>query len=301
MVDYFRQKIVYLLSGLLVSSLILVFVGLNPGEKFQTADFIVNFFDVGQGDAALIKTGANQYILIDGGPDTKIIEKLGERLPPYQKKLDLVILTHPHADHVTGLVEVLERYQVDKIFFTGQVHTAPDYIKFLEIIKEKQISAEIVFRGEEVVFDEKTKMKIFWPPQELTGQQLIEETGRDSEKADLNETSIISKIIFQNTSFLFTGDAGEETEKVLLAQGADLSADVLKIGHHGSASATSKEFLKAAQPQFAVISAGKKNKFGHPSQRVLRRLERIGVQILRTDQDGDIQLGSDGEKVWRIQ
>ncbi|MBU1146685.1 MBL fold metallo-hydrolase, partial [Patescibacteria group bacterium] len=221
---------------------------------------------------------------IDGGPTNAVVEKLGENMPFYDREIDLMILTHPHADHLVGLIEVLKRYEVKKILTTGAINSTPDYLAWLEEIKNQNIPMEIVSAGQILDFGENLKMEIFYPVENFVGKQ----------PDDLNSTSIVAKLIFGDTSFLFTGDAEEEAEEKMIARGVDLKADVLKVGHHGSRNATSQNFLEKVQPKFAVISVGAKNTFGHPNKTILNRLEKNGVEIFRTDQDGDIRFLSDG-------
>ncbi len=259
-----------------------LFQWVEEGKRLE-----VNFFDVGQGDAILIKTPDHQRILIDGGPSNAVLNKLGENLPFFEKEIDLVILTHPHADHLDGLIEVLKRYKVKKILTTGVVHTTPDYLVWLEEIKNQNIPVEIAIAGKMFDFGGGAEMEIFYPPEDLTGKSA----------EDLNDTSIVGKLIFGETSFLFTGDAEKEAEEKMIASGFDLKSDVLKIGHHGSRNATSENFLETVNPKFAVISVGENNSFGHPNPTIINRLERVGVEIFRTDEEGDIKITSDGEEI----
>jgi len=254
-------------------------------SKEEKGKLVVNFFDVGQGDSIFIKTPNNQKILIDGGPDNGVLAKLGKNLPFYDKEIDLMILTHPHSDHLVGLVEVLKRYKVKKIISTGVIHATPEYLAWLEEIKEQKIPLEIAIAGQVLDFGNETKMEILYPLENLAGQSVD----------DLNNTSIVSKLTFKNNSFLFMGDAEATAEEKLIASGADLKADILKIGHHGSKNATSESFLEKVDPQSTVISVGAKNKFGHPSGLVVNRLKREGIEILRTDERGDIKFLGDGE------
>ena len=254
-------------------------------SKEEKGKLVVNFFDVGQGDSIFIKTPNNQKILIDGGPDNGVLAKLGKNLPFYDKEIDLMILTHPHSDHLVGLVEVLKRYKVKKIISTGVIHTTPEYLAWLEEIKGQKIPLETAIAGQVLDFGGETKMEILYPLENLTGQSVD----------DLNNTSIVSKLTFKNNLFLFMGDAEVTAEEKIIASGADLKADILKIGHHGSKNATSESFLEKVDPQSTVISVGAKNKFGHPSGLVVNRLKREGIEILRTDERGDIKFLGDGE------
>lgn len=283
---YFSKNFFIRLIG--IFSIALILLGIVFFQSFQENNFLkVNFFDVGQGDAILIRTPNRQKILIDGGPNNEIIYKLGRNLPFYDKEIDLVILTHPHADHLSGLIEVLKRYKVKKILSTGIVHTIPEYMEWLEEVKRQGVTMEIAQARQIINFDENVKLEVLYPLEDLTGERV----------ENLNNTSIVSKLTFGKTSFLFTGDAEVEVEEKLISSGVDLTADVLKVAHHGSKNATSQEFLDKVEPQIAIIMVGAKNKFGHPSQRVINRLEKMGTQILRTDKNGDIKIFSDGEKL----
>lgn len=247
----------------------------------------VIFLNVSQGDSILIKIPDEQNILIDGGPDNTVIEKLGEYLPFYDKEIDLIILTHPHDDHVTGLVEVLKRYQVKKILMTGVLHTAPNYLAFLKQIKGQNVAVETVNKFQNISLGENLSLELLYPSSDFSGLKV----------ENLNNTSIVAKLVYGSTSFLLTGDAEEEVEKELISNKTDLKADVIKIGHHGSSTSTSEEFLKIVNPQYSIISVGAANKFNHPSLRTINRLEKNGIKIFRTDEKGDIILISDGSNI----
>jgi competence protein ComEC len=247
----------------------------------------IDYLDVGQGDAILIKTPYNQKILIDGGPDNSVLNELGANLPFFDNQIDIMILTHPHSDHVVGLVEILKRYQVNEVYYTGAVHTTDDYLAWLKEIKEQAIPLKIVKEPFDLTLGDNLKLEFLYPTKDFTNQHVSE----------LNDTSIVTRLVYKNKKFLFTGDAGVEVESELLASNGDLTADVLKIGHHGSSSASSEDFLTAVKPTTAIISCGLDNDFGHPHLSVIRRLERLGIDILRTDQSGTIKLFSDGEKI----
>lgn len=274
----------------LIGSLILVTLVLLGSFWHQEKDHYleVTFFDVGQGDAALIKTPAGQKILIDGGPDNKIVTKLGPYFSFYDKDIDLMILTHAHSDHLVGLVEVIRRYNVKKILYTGALHTTPEYLEWLQLIEEKSIKLEITTAGHEYILDNNIKIEILYPLADLTNQKF----------ADLNQTSIVCKLVYNEVNFLFTGDLPSEQEQELIAKTNNLPADILKVGHHGSKYSTSNEFLKAINPQVGIISVGLDNKFGHPDLSILNKLARFKVKILRTDQLGDIKIKSDGYGYW---
>jgi competence protein ComEC len=255
---------------------------------FQAAnDLEVNFLDVGQGDSIFIKTPYGQSILIDGGPDNTVIKRLGENLSWWDKRIDLMILTHPHDDHIFGLIDVIKRYKVEKILYTGVVHTSPNYLIWLELVRDRHIPLTIIDRAQTIKLGEDCNLEIIYPRINLGGQTA----------GNLNNSSIVAKLIYGESKFLFTGDAEVEIEKELIEADIDLRADVLKVSHHGSDTSSSKEFLEKVKPKFAVIQVGANNDFGHPSTRIIKRLERINAQILRTDLEGTVKLVSDGEEI----
>lgn len=286
-----KQKIVF---SLVVALIIGGFFGFNLWQSVPRAgELKVAFLDVGQGDAELIITPDKSKILIDGGPDDRVLGELAAELPFYDRELDLVVLTHPHADHLDGLLPVLDRYKVKKVLLTGVIHTAPNYIKFLEVLKVKNIPAEVAITGKTFKFGA-ASLEVLWPDKDLSGERV---SGGANEGGGLNDTSIVARLKYGKSSFLFTGDAGVAVESALLSSRADLRADVLKVGHHGSATASSEELLSAVSPEYAVISAGKNNRYGHPSLRALRKLERAGVKLFITYQDGRVIFKSGGAAV----
>jgi len=275
------KKYSLLFSGLIVLiSLFLVFLFYQQKNK----NLKVVFLDVGQGDSILIKNN-NTEILIDGGPDTNVINKVSQYLPFYDREIELIVLTHPHADHLVGLVEVLKRYKVDKILLTKVKNGDSGYSEFLNLIEEKKVPYDIAKEKIDYNLGENFDLDILYPFESIEGK----------EYEDLNETSIVAKLSFDNVSFLFTGDANQEVEKKLLS--SDLKSNVLKVGHHGSKYSSSLDFLKAVNPKYAIIQSGKENKFGHPHLITLRHLENLRVEILRNDEKGDIVCERRGENL----
>jgi len=279
-----KKKYFKILAGLvlLISSLISVAVYSQPGDKLK-----VSFLAVGQGDAILIQTPYEQNILIDGGPGNQVLSGLGNNLPFYDKTIDIMILTHPHSDHVAGLVEILKRYQVKKILYTGVLHTAPDYLAWLEEIKNQNIPLTIVDHRQDIELGQDLKLELLYPLTSLVNVKI----------ENLNDSSIVSRLVYKNKRFLFMGDLSTEGEADLLTHNFDLSADVLKVGHHGSKYSSSMEFLNKVKPEYAVIMVGENNDFGHPHYRALKNLENIQAQILRTDEKGDISYLTDGQNL----
>lgn len=289
----------------------------------------VYFYNIGQGDGFLIRTRQGFDVLVDGGPTERIVEKLGRTLPYWDRTIELMILTHPHADHVVGQTAVLKRFQVDKVLSTGVLHTTDEYLEWLKEIRDRKIPLEIAKAGETLAVGPAT-LTILWPQEDFSGKRVKE--GKIGEGGGLNDTSVVMKLIFGQTSFLLMGDATSTVEEQLVAacdpmganyesaanlrisnseirkfghnsqfaplkDGCILRADLLKVGHHGSKYSTSAEFLEAVLPKYAVIQSGKENRYGHPAYAPLYRLKQAGVKVFRNDQDGDVVCESNGNMV----
>lgn len=248
----------------------------------RTGFLKVKFFDVGQGDAEFIETPDKKQVLIDGGPDLSVLEKLGRAMPFYDRYIDLIILTHPEADHLNGLIEIVKRYNVGAIIMTGVFRNTDQYKEFLNIIKNKKIPVYLAKSGGEIDFGNNIKIDILYPLDNLKGKVI----------SDSNNTSIVAKLIYGNFETLFTGDIEKSVENKLIKSGLNLKSDILKIAHHGSKTSSGEEFLKAVNAILAVIEVGKDNTYGHPHQEVLERLKNL--QIFQTGKDGDIKILSDG-------
>ncbi|MCL5795668.1 MAG: MBL fold metallo-hydrolase [Patescibacteria group bacterium] len=231
----------------------------------------------------------NFDLLIDCGPDSGIVSKLGEVMPFWDRKIDYLLLTHPHADHLSGCIDVLKRYEIGQIIATDAVHTTAEYQQWLELIKDKKIPYKLARAGQEISLDNETKLDIYWP----------DESYQNKNVDNLNNTSVVAKLVYYNFSALLLGDAETEVQKSLLkANSQQLKADILKVAHHGSSNGADLNFLKAIAPEIAIISVGKDNKFGHPTSETLKKLESINAQILRTDLNGTIEIISNGQTFW---
>jgi len=259
----------------------------------------VDFLDVGQGDSAFIQTPQGHQIIIDGGPNSALLQKLSERMPFWDKSIDLVILTHPEKDHMTGLLDLLSKYKVDYFLWTGVVKKDAENKKLAELLDKAQqpVSKFLMaslqnFSGTKIITaDSGEEIKagnllidILYPFENLAGKEL---------KNTSNDAGVVVKLIFGENSFLFTGDISSKAEKELVNSGENLLSDVLKVAHHGSKYSTSDIFLSAVKPEIAVIEVGK-NSYGHPTPETLQRLEKPGIKVLRTDINGDIDFVSDG-------
>ncbi|MDP3004237.1 MAG: MBL fold metallo-hydrolase [Candidatus Azambacteria bacterium] len=282
-----------ILIGLLVVALIVWFLVLNqrPGRILE-----MDFLNVGQGDAILIKTPKGQTVLIDGGPDNKVLEKLGKYLQPLQKRIDLIILTHPHADHVTGLIEVLRRYSVGLVILNGVYLKTDNYDQFLKAIEDNKVKVLIAEAGEAIHFDKDLEFDILYPnenPAGLVFNKNSESFGTVGN--DVNDTSIVGKLIFNDFSIMFVGDVTSKVEnQLLLAYGNGLKSDILKVSHHGSKYSSFPFFLKAVAPKAGIIEVGAKNFYNLPSPAALSRFAMLDINIFRTGQNGDIRVLSNG-------
>jgi competence protein ComEC len=271
-----------LIIAILVWSVVLTM----PDDKLH-----VSFLDVGQGDAILVQTLNHQNILIDGGPDPqKINLELGEKLPFWDRTIDLMISTQPQADHITGLVEVLQRYKVKQVLESGVPYDSSIYQEWCKLVEEKQIKHDVAREGQEIDLGNGIKIEVLNPPSRLF----------QGTSADVDNNGVVLRLSSGRVSFLFTADIREEAEFELIGQRANLRSSVLKVAHHGSKTSTSSQFLAAVNPEIAVISVGANNPFGHPSPEVVERLtERLGKnKVYRTDKNGTIEFITDGERLW---
>ena len=244
----------------------------------------VVFFDVGQGDSIFIETPQGHQILIDGGPGQKVLTKLSKVMPFWDKSIDLVVLTHPDYDHLSGLVSALQRYQVDNIIWNGQESASKTFTDWQEAVLRGSAREFIGQRGL-VIKAGKARFVTLWPDESSVNQL----------QGGSNDGSIVLLLNYGLNKFLFTGDITSKSEKALVSRDiALLKADVLKVAHHGSKYSTSKEFLAAVSPQAAIISCGVNNFYGHPHEEVLSNLWESAIKVLRTDQKGDIIITSNG-------
>lgn len=271
----------------LVGPLIALNIAALAGYQQTKPDWLlhVDFLDVGQGDAIFVQTHLGNQILIDGGPSDRVLAELGSVMPFYDRSLDLVILTHPDADHVSGLVDVLRRYQVEKVMLTGVSKDTEAYRQFAAVVESEHAELFPAQTGQRVWLDQSTVFDVYYP-----------NTGVAEEKLATNDTSVSGKLRFGQTSIVLTGDGSDKVERRLVSVGFDLNADLLKIGHHGSRFSSSLEFLQAVSPEYAVISVGENN-YGHPTEEALGRIRAVNAEILRTDEQGTIRFVSDGEKL----
>jgi beta-lactamase superfamily II metal-dependent hydrolase len=254
----------------------------TPLETSKRADIVeVHFIDVGQGDAILIEAN-DATMLIDAGENNK-----GKVVADYLEsqhitKLDYVIGTHPHSDHIGGMDTVLNEFEIDKIIMPSATHTTDTFEDLLDAIKENDLKITRAAVGDQYNLGSAT-FTIIAP--------------NSPQYEDLNNYSVVIKLTFGNTSFLFTGDAGKMSEEEMLSSGIDLSADVLKLAHHGSAYSSSGAFLDAVNPTYAMINVGKDNDYGHPHAETLQAMLDRNIKVYRTDEQGTVVFTSDGKNI----
>ncbi|MFZ5391359.1 MAG: ComEC/Rec2 family competence protein [Patescibacteria group bacterium] len=275
------------MKKILIGFFIIIILSVVVWRLVQPNDLQIIFLNVGQGDAGLIITPDRQVVLIDGGPGRVVLSKLGQHLPITKRTIDLVVLTHPHADHLSGLLEVVKRYEVRLIVWTGVIHTSPEYLAWLKVIKQKNIPVKVVKGGQNINLGE-VKLQIVWPRQNLAGK-VVE---------DLNASSLVIRLVYGRSNVLWTGDINQSEELEILSSGQPIQSQIIKIAHQGSASSSSLAWLKAVKPIWAIISVGHNN-YGHPHKIVLDRLGHLLIKILRTDKQGDIKFLSNGEN-WHL-
>ncbi|MDP2727576.1 MAG: ComEC/Rec2 family competence protein, partial [Dehalococcoidia bacterium] len=242
----------------------------------------VSFLDVGEGDAILIRTPSYK-VLVDGGPSPSAITRyLGRKLPFWDRRIDLVVLTHPHDDHLMGLMEILQRYEVGGILATPYNQDSSLFQQWRSLVKAKGINYVLARKGQEVRLGQQAKLEVLHP-----GERLLQ--GTDS---DANNNSVVLRLVWGSFSVLLSGDLQQEGQKDLIEGQTDLSSLVLKVPHQGARNGLGEGFLERVKPQVAIISVGKDNSFGHPAQETIQKLQ--GIKVYRTDRNGTIEVDSDG-------
>jgi len=282
-----KTYIKWVLLSLAVAAMLLwLFEVTAPDDKLH-----VSFLDVGQGDAILIQRG-NQQVLIDGGPSPQAIGlELGEKMPFWDRTIEMVVLPHPSADHVTGLVEVLNRYNVEQVLYPDLAYVSGIYNEWLRLVRQKGNRCSFARAGQQIDLGGGVLLEVLNPPRPLL-------TGTES---DIDNNCMVLRLSMDEMSFLLTADTMWEVELELIHGRAKLNSTVLKVGHHGSDTSTTPQFLAVVNPRIAVISVGADNEYGHPADGVITRLaEKTGMgNIYRTSDDGTVEFITDGERMWR--
>jgi len=249
------------------------------------------FLDIGQGDATFVTFPDGSQMLIDCAIDARIMEALGRHMDFYDKTIDYLLVTHPDLDHYGGCIDVMKRFDIGTIVYNGFEKPHDDmWQEFMMTVEEEKAGgAAYVIADTQHVWDiAGTRVQFLYPDHSVIVDASIPGVNK---KPESNNTSIVLKMSYGEQDILLMADAEEELEEYLVATyGDQLDVEVLKAGHHGSGTSSIEPFLAAATPDIVSISSGRENRFGHPSRRVLRRLERAGSEIFRTDLDGDIRV-----------
>lgn len=258
-----------------------IIIAVSAATVSASENLTVHFLDVGQGDSELIQFNGKN-VLIDGGT-----QDMGPRVESYLRdhgvsSLDLLIATHPHEDHIGGLITILNDIPIKQVLDSGQTHTSQTFENYLNLIDRKNIPFTVAERGQTIDLDPRLKIEVLSPPATPIAD-------------DLNQNSVVLKITYNKVSFLLMGDAGFEAEDSIMAAGYDLKSTVLKIGHHGSSSSTGSAFLSKVRPEVEVIEVGAGNDYGHPTQKTLSALQSTSSQVYRTDTNGNIVVTTDGQ------
>ncbi|MDD5470212.1 MAG: ComEC/Rec2 family competence protein [Candidatus Peribacteraceae bacterium] len=245
----------------------------------------VHLLDVGQGDALLLTTPSGKQIVIDGGPDLSLLEHLGARMPFFDRTIELLVLTHPDADHISALPEILKRYRVERMLLSGIQYDSSRYAALLAGLERSRIPILLPEPRSAIAMGDGVVLEVLWPIA----------TDAFARAAGSNETSIVLLARYGEQSILCTGDIETAQEADLLASGTDVRSTVLKAPHHGSRTSSSTGFLLAVQPEVALISAGRENQFGHPHFDILERYGHLAIPVRSTAHEGTISLKFTGK------
>lgn len=276
----------------LASGALIVVVAVTGGVVASRGGGVarVTVLDIGQGDAILIEGSRGGRLLVDGGPDPeRLLIELDRRIPPWDRRIDAIVLSHPHEDHVAGLALLLDRYRVTAVFEAGTRGLGPGYAAWTDWLTQEESTRLVLAAGDRLAVDE-IALEVVWP---IQGQ--VSATPPD-DSADVNNLSLVLLGTVGATRFLLTGDIEEDVDPTLIARGLP-PLDVLKIAHHGSQTATTRSFLEAVRPRVAIASVGAGNRYGHPTRAVLDRLAWADVLVYRTDRDGSVAVEFDGPAI----
>jgi competence protein ComEC len=264
-----------ILVRIVIGCAVICFLGYREWVRLPDGHVHIVFFDVGQGDSALVTSAHGRQILIDGGPDWAALEHVGATLPFFDRSIDMIVLSHPHLDHLASLPEILERYHVGTLVISGVGNDAPWMQRILTIARRRGTRVMTGVAGQRMELDGLT-LDVLWPPRTLAKQFTT----------NLNNVSVVIKLKTGTHSALFSGDMEKMVEDTLVAAHADLRAEVLKVPHHGGKTSSSTGVLLAIKPAVAIVSTGSGNSYGHPNRAVIQRLESMGIRVHRTDLQG---------------
>jgi competence protein ComEC len=277
------RKLALFIIGALAIALLVVWYAVVAEER--NGVLTVAFLDVGQGDAIFIDSPTGRQVLIDGGPGRGVLRELSSVMPFYDRSIDVVLATHPDADHIGGLVDVLERYRVSFVIRPGISNDTPISSSFIERTKSEKAEEIFARRGQVFYLGSGARLEILFPD-------------RDVSDVETNTGSIVARLVYGDVSFIFTGDSPQAIEEYLLAlDGEALAADVLKAGHHGSRTSSGELFVGFVRPKYAVLSYGCDNQYGHPHAEVLDTLNKFEIDTIDTCTKGTIIFKTDGSNL----
>ncbi len=279
--------------GFFVVMSITIYVTWNysTSEALENGILSVSFLDVGQGDAIYIRAPNGNDVMIDGGPDRSVIQELHQVIPPFDHDIDLIIATHPDKDHIAGLIPIFKDFDVNN-YLRSEIHSGTSFDESLidHEKNEPDLKTILARRGQRIILDDVhgVFLDILFPDQNTEHFK------------DTNDASIVLQLVYGESQFLLNGDAPRSVEDFLVAHDHDrLQSDVLKLGHHGSKTSSGETFLKQVRPSYAVVSAGKNNRYHHPNPEVVERVTDLGVPILSTIDLGTVTFQTDGKTLWR--
>ncbi len=262
--------------GWVIAALLLT-AGLGLWQSREPANLRIWFADVGQGDGTIIRTPSHETIVIDGGVRQDFTREVDSHVPLTDRTIDLAVATHADSDHITGLIALIDSGRVRSVLINRDVTvTTQRYMSLWQAIERRHVQVIEAQAGQDLTYGD-VQLHVLWPtPDGFT------------KATSTNERSIVLRLSYGQEDVLFTGDAPDTVEAMLLVSHADVASEVLKVGHHGSAKSSTLQFLQAVHPQLATISVGAGNTYGHPTKRVLDDLQRVNAKVIRTDEHGDI-------------
>jgi competence protein ComEC len=279
--DKIKKQFKYYFLGLLLVATIFVWYAVFAESR---EGLEVDFLDVGQGDAIFIQAPNGNQVLLDSGPNKKVLSELSKIMPFYDRSIDLAIESHPDNDHIAGFIDVLKKYNVSVVMDPGVEVDTPVYQELESIIKQSNIQKILAKRGMRINLGDNIYIDVLLPVV-------------NNPNFSPHDGMVVLKLNYGKNSFLLTGDMENKMENYLMSIDKNLKSNVLKVGHHGSKTSTSEALLGYVNPDYAIISVGKDNRYGHPHQEVLERLNQFQIPILRTDEKGMIKIKSNGENL----